>query len=562
MDYKTYLATALLVLVLIGAVNAAIASTATAPTNVVVDFDSTAFDSSLSPGDSGILNLVIENTGGYRADDIEIYIPSTGTVNADKRFEIGRLDPEESKTLPFVVRVNKDAKTGLTAVNVRVNYDGFKSDGTALNNQLTTWDVPLMVYGKPAFQLTPEKTTFYKDTMDELVFEGKLLASVKYLEASLSSECLTVIGSSRQYLGDIPANEGFKLSYQVKPTVEAACMAYVGLTYTDESGTSASSNISVGLNVEGAGVDFKVLNVSYEPTGPGETVKLDVVLKNVGKADARDVTLGLSLSEPFVPVDTSERYVEEVAAGETLQTVFSVNVGYDAEIQPYTIPMVLTYKVGGTTYTVDKSIGVDVTGKVILEIINVDQSRGNLQVEVANIGSRTAEGVKAILKPLESGNRTRQVQEESGAQQPTTDRQRASGNPLTMLTGGGRRPGGFSSGQRTQTGGAVPQAAAGDQLIEYKSDIKPTKQTTFTFETTVSGSAMLTLEYTGLNNQRVTQVERLNFGGATGARSASATGTARSRDGTSTTTKAIYAVVLAAAAFVGYKLYKRRKNRK
>ena len=79
-----------------------LAATATelSPTNVVVDFDGTSMDSSLKAGDSGILNLVIENTGGRRAEDVEVYIPSTGAVSVDKRFYMGRVDAEQSKNMP------------------------------------------------------------------------------------------------------------------------------------------------------------------------------------------------------------------------------------------------------------------------------------------------------------------------------------------------------------------------------------------------------------------------------------------------------------------------------
>ncbi|MFH1835348.1 MAG: hypothetical protein ABH851_04065 [Methanobacteriota archaeon] len=52
------------------------------------------------------------------------------------------------------------------------------------------------------------------------------------------------------------------------------------------------------------------------------------------------------------------------------------------------------------------------------------------------------------------------------------------------------------------------------QLIEYKSNIKPTAQTTFTFDSAPQGDAILTLEYTGPNNERVTQRELLSLGGA------------------------------------------------
>jgi len=549
-------------LLFIGVAAAAAAATAsdsdsTAPTNVVVDFDTTSFDSTMSPGDSAILNLVIGNTGGYRADDIEIYIPSTGTVTADKRFEIGRLDAGSSKTLPVLIRVNKDAKTGLTAVNVKLNFDGFKADGTAENNQLTTWDVPLMVYGRPSFQLNPVKTTFYKDTLDELRFEGTLLSQVKDLEATLSSSCLTVIGSSRKYLGDLPANEGFALAYPVKPTAEGACTASVKLEYVDESGSSTSSNLTVGLNVETAGVDFKVLNISYDPTGPGETVAVKVGLTNVGKARADETTVSLTLTEPFVPVDTPEKYIGSVGAGETVYVTFNVAVGWDAEIQAYAIPLTVGYKVGGTSYAVEKTMGLDVSGQVILEVINVEQSRGSLRIEIANIGTRTAEGVKATLSFQGARNFTRGRVESQGSSGDQAQRQPP--NPFSMLTGGGRPTGG---GQQTQGSASTTSAAAAggqEQLVAYKSDIKPTKQTTFTFDSSLSGPAVLTLEYTGRNNERVTQTERFTVGGLSASTASSAT---RGRGGLSLTQIALYGVVLAAAAVIAYKLYRRMKASK
>jgi hypothetical protein len=94
------------------------------------------------------------------------------------------------------------------------------------------------------------------------------------------------------------------------------------------------------------------------------------------------------------------------------------------------------------------------------------------------------------------------------------------------------------------------------QLVSYKSDIKPSKQTTFTFTTQATGPATLMLEYTGLNNERVTQTERIML-------SASAvTGglTTRSNTGTSTTTYLIYGVVILAAAVIVHRFYKRRKK--
>jgi hypothetical protein len=511
-------------------------STELVPTNVVVDFDSTTMDSSLSAGDSGIMNLVIENNGGRRGENIEVYLPSTGVVSIDKRFYIGKLEAGESKTFPVLVRVKNDAVTGLSAVNVRIKFDGFNYAGMDISNQLTTWNVPFRVYGKPSFQITPAETTYFKDTLGELVLEGMVLDPVKNLEATLSSSCITVIGSSRRYLGAIGAGKSFKINYPIKPTAAGACSASLLLQYTDESGSSATDNVTLGLNIDDAGIDFKIINISYEPTGPGETVSMLIGLKNVGKADSKDTTLSLSLSEPFVPVDTSEKYLGTVSAGQYVETQFDISVSWDAEIKAYAIPMTIFYKVGGMTYNVSKSIGIDVGGSIILEIMNIDTSRGNVRIEVANIGTRAADGVKATLEIPSGGSAVN-----------------ASGRPAGFQRPGMNATGGRPARNATMAGGGV------QSFVSYKSDIKANKQTTFTFDTTATGPATLKIEYTGLNNRRVTETERITLGSGRGFSSFRSRQTTASQ-GTSYTTYAIYLAVAAVLILAARKFYRGMKS--
>lgn len=492
---KKYLA--LWTLIIFAAANV---SAASGPTNVVVDFDSTSFDSTLSPGDSGIMNLVVKNTGGYRADNVEVYIRSTATVNVDKRIFVGRLESDSEKSLPVVVRVTPSAKTGLTAVNVRIDYDGFKSDGTADNNLFTSWEVPLRIYGNPLFQLAPTKTSYYKDTLEDLTLRGTLMSNVKDLESTLSSSCVTVIGSSKQYLGNVGSGNTFDINYKIKPGSEGACSMNIKLDYLDESGQTATSNTTIGLNVEAAGVDFKVQSVGYEAVGPSEQTKLKIKLVNVGSAPAEEATVSIDLDEPFVPVDTTEKYVGQVKGGESIDVDFDVAVSWDAEIQPYAIPMTITYKVGGTSYSVEKDIGIDVSGSVILEVINVEQRSGSIRIDVANLGSRAAESVKAILVTGSPTNRSSYMRPSGDTSQNTSSRTVRSGSFNRSMS-----------------------SSSSETLVEYKSDIKATKQTTFTFDTSYSGPVSLTLEYSGPNNKRVSVTERLNAGsessGTTSSRS-------------------------------------------
>ncbi len=503
-------------------------TTSTAATNLVVDFDETLFDSTLSPGDSGIMNLVVKNTGGYAADDVQVYLPSSGAISIDKRFYIGRLDVGGSKTLPVVVRVSKGATSGLTAVNVRIDFDGYKSDGTVDNNQFTTWDVPLRIYGKPLFQITPSKTTFYKDTLDTLSFSGTLASSVKDLQATLSSDCLTVIGSSKTFIGDLKSNVDYAIGYEIKPTRSGACKASLSLEYTDESGNSATDNVTIGLNVEDAGVDFKVVEVTYTPTGPGQQTDVKILLRNVGNAEAQKVTVTLNTTSPFSPVETSEVYIPAIGAGEETSVNFKLAVGWDAQTQAYSLPITIAYKVGGTSYSISKQIGLDIAGRVILQVINVGSSSGSVRIDVANIGTRTADGVKATLIVPSSD------------QQQTYNRS-MQGGVNASRTGGFQRMNSSSS-------------AGGASYVSYKSDIKPNKQSTFTFATTASGTAILELEYTGNNNERVTQTERITLGsGSTGNGLRSTTRT------TATDNTLYYVGAAAILAYLVYRKYRRKR---
>lgn len=519
--------------ILISPVDAATQSSdsSAGPTNMVVDFDATELESTLMPGQNAIMNLVIKNTGDYNAKNVEVWIPSTVRIHLDKRLYVGQVGAGESKAMPIWMRVDNEAATGLTGIQVTITFDGFDAEGVAENNQATVWEIPVYIYGNPSFQITPKKTTFYKDSLDDLALDGLTLTSVKDLEATLSSSCATIIGSSRRYVGQVASNQNFNLTYQIKPVSSGACLASLRLLYTDESGNKESDNMSIGLNVEDAGVNLKITNVSYSPTGPGEQTGLSIILKNVGSADADDVTIYLDLSSPFAPVGTSEKYLPKIKAGEGVAVDFGLAVGWDASTTSYSIPLSIAYKVGGTSYNVSKNIGIDVAGKVILEIMQVQSSGGSVRIDVANIGTRTADGVKATLITSAA----------TGGQQTAFNRSRPAGENFN------------------QAGRNMSQAPEQQRIISYKSDIKPSKQTTFTFSTSATGQATLELEYTGINNERVTQTERITLSGGSGL--SGIRGSSGSNGGTSTTTIAITAAAVLVVAYLAYRRLKARKSR-
>ncbi len=550
---KSFLITGMVIfLILVNCIGTVSSASSTTPTNLVIDFDSTYVDFDLGRGDSGIINLVIENTGGQPAEKVEVWIPSTTAINVGKRLYLGRMDAGESKILPVTIRINENAKTGLNAVQVKIEYDGFDSDGDRENNQVTSWEIPVRVYADPSFQITPEKTTYFKDTLDGLILTAISQDNIKDLSVTLSSDCLTVIGSSRIFLGEVKDNEEFKIKYDIKPSVEGACSNILSFTYLDEEGDKVSDDVSLGINVEKAGVDFKIVNISTLSPSPGDTVEIKLKMKKVGKAIADDVALSLSLSDPFVPADTTEIYVGQVRGGETIDISFKIAIGWDAEIKVHSIPLTIEYKVGGTSYSVEKDIGLDVSGSIILEVINVETSGSSTRVEVANLGTRAAEGVKATLVVG------------SGAQLSSGTTQSASSPGGGLMIPGMRGTRGLTSQEGpSETPTTLPERGGGNQtaepqyLVDYKSDIKASKDTTFTFDGVVSGTATLILEYTGPNNQRVREMKIITVGGVRSLTSGLGTTSIRSRtQGTNLTTYLLYGIIILIIVWIVYRKYK------
>ena len=545
-------------------------SSYTGATHLVIDYDYTYVDVDLQQGESGLLTLVIKNVGGYDADDVEIYVPTVGDLNINKRFNVGLIESGESKTVQTTIRVGENASIGLHTVQARLSYDGYTSRGEEDNNLAVTLELPLKVYGNPAFQVKSEETTYYKDTVADLKLDVSLEDPVKDLKSTISSTCLTVIGSAQKQLGDKAANQDFTITYSIKPAQSGACTATLLMDYRDQAGQEATSTISLGLNIEDAGVDFKIINITYEPTGPGEKVAVKTAIKNVGKASAEDVTLTMTLSDPFTTADTAEKYVGTVKGGETVEETFNLAISWDAETAVYSVPLNITYKVGGTTYSVKKDVGIDVGGQVILEIIEVDSSGSSLKIDIANIGTRTADSVKATLIVGDGAVVTSSSSTSSSSSQ--TMQSGPGGNPISMLTGGNRRQTSTNTDTETQTqtdqqatpqvqGNRTGNSSVTSQYVSYKSDIKATKQTTFTFDTMISGTATLLLEYNGANNERITQRIPITVGSASGlASSSTRTFSARS-GGTDTTTYLLYGAGLIIVLFVGYKYYKKRKNK-
>jgi hypothetical protein len=193
---------------------------------------------------------------------------------------------------------------------------------------------------------------------------------------------------------------------------------------------------------------------------PGGMATIHVTVKNVGTGDARQLEVKMNSSSPqLVPVLSGGLvYVGDLKAGDNKTIDLMFNIDPEADQNTYLAEMTLRYKdEDNQDSSATFDIGIPVEGTVLFEIVSTEPSftRGTLDIEVANKGTGDASSVEARL----------------------------------IVNG--------------ETVG-----------VDYLSQLKATKKTTFSFPLVMSGNAELLISYVepGLDEESVTKnLGPLNF---------------------------------------------------
>jgi hypothetical protein len=347
-----------------GVVNAAV------PTNLALDYNKTNVDRNLRAGDSGILTIVITNTGSL-ATDVQVLVSDTGDFRVSKKWNVGRIDSLGTKTISGAISVNKDALPGVKNLPIRVLFNGLDSEDQADNNQEITFEFPVRIFGEANFQLAVDSSDdFYKDLAEKLTITGTTKTGATDLSATLSSSCSSIVGSSKAYVGTVEKSKNFKINYMIQPNQVGICSFNMQLDYSDLSGNRLSETLPVGINVQRYDVDFKITDVTYVGATPGSTANITLKIDNVGSASANDVSMSLGVTDPLVAVGSSERYIGNVKSHQEIAVSFGVSIDSSADIKSYDVPVLITYfDLAGNKQFINKSVGIKVDGKPEIKVI-------------------------------------------------------------------------------------------------------------------------------------------------------------------------------------------------
>jgi hypothetical protein len=226
------------------------------------------------------------------------------------------------------------------------------------------------------------------------------LLSNPYVELENYAFDLQTIGEGKSFQVVVP----IKILSSVK--TRTLVISYE-LEYS-EGGSTASKTIygTIGLTIERR-PSLEILNISYDrEIIPGSETKLSFIVKNVGKGEARDVTLNLTFTNlPFVPLGGTRIFLGDIEPMDSKKVEIGLIVNDNAEIKAYSLPLQFSYYTeSGEEKTEKETIGIKVSGEPEF-VVSIDKadlysdSIGKLAISIANRGVGTA---KYLTVKLES----------------------------------------------------------------------------------------------------------------------------------------------------------------
>jgi hypothetical protein len=220
------------------------------------------------------------------------------------------------------------------------------------------------------------------------------------------SEPLSLIQSeqSSKTFSRISARSSVKVDFDMMVDSSAVSNEYE-LDFRVYMGIDPTNFVTKSVTVNIQGMPKLILGeIETEPESmePGGTVKLSIPIENIGTGDAKQlqVTMLSNYSEIVPVLSKGSVYIGELQAEMTKEAEIEIGIDREAEYKIYLATLYAAYKDESNTQHTDSfTLGIPITGSVIIEVIKneADFSDMELEVEVANKGTADATSIEARL---------------------------------------------------------------------------------------------------------------------------------------------------------------------
>ena len=316
---------------------------------------------------SGLKNVKITDTTVLDRDDnpdtakmVTVDLLENGapvTVKSDPQM-IGDIEAGESKTVNFIVKIDKYASSGNFDIVASVNYkylsfaEQIGTDSLRYYYKDVEQDESLPITIKP--KLVIEVTDVSTDSLN-VGTEGYITMNVKNVGSETGKNAvikLVRVDGSPVVPTDASVYESEFEPGEVKEVVFKASVSDDGesknypvqvlVEYTDSEGSSVTSDSeTVGVDVGGK-VDFEIVS-GPAVLSPGQKGVIEIKYKNTGETTAYNAQARISAVDPFTSNDDTA-YLGDIAPGETVTGKYEVSVDDEATVKIYGVDTEIRYR--------------------------------------------------------------------------------------------------------------------------------------------------------------------------------------------------------------------------
>lgn len=365
---------------LLGAVP--VAASNDVPVEGTVDIDVDAPDNEFDAGEEATLQLQLSNegevtTGGTHPQEVrdiatearsaEVNITDTGDAPVEVRTgtqSVGTIDSGDTVAETFDIYVEDDADPGEYEIEVTVDYRNVTVTdyGEGVGDELeveesteaesTTVDVTVTVADEARFEIDGVDHEIHVDEDGDLSVAVTNTGSLDVTDVVVTAQATEQAiffgaggASSDRSVGEWEAGETKTLTYRAGATEDALTEPYpveLSVEYTDPDGETFTRTERTSVTPL-ARQDYAVMGVNHSLV-VGEDAIVEFRLRNEGPLNVTDATVSLTTNDPALTFEdaeggssTTETYVGDWSAGETVTVSKRVGASNDAAIRTYAV---------------------------------------------------------------------------------------------------------------------------------------------------------------------------------------------------------------------------------
>ncbi len=359
----------------------------------------------VSPGDKGVkLFIVIQNVYNLELRSIEAklsikppFTDENGKTNTELFSYSPPLQPGQENTVKFTLNIDEGAATAYYSLDLTLTFDyqvkveDAKGVHYYWSRESEKQVIRVPVLGKSRFKAQLKPKTVYSGEKNNIVFELKNLgdSAIYDLELRFSSANFissnVVTGSSIVERSEVKP-DGY-IQVPISLFIDKGLDGKVGqlqveVKFKDPYGFERTENMDLGYYIverERKEPEVIIGKAYLEPEAakPGETVSLEVELRNTGAGEARNIYLSVKMDEPLSIYGVNMVYIDKIKPYKSEKAVFHVSVDGSAQPGFYSGEIKVSYEnADGDIYTSSLGFGLKVESIIETKLIDVTISNG------------------------------------------------------------------------------------------------------------------------------------------------------------------------------------------